>query len=136
MIILAAEDTIRVTVDELLKVLSARNIMGDPIDTEDKTIIPITKMGMGFGVGMRSTNEASSPNGMTGSGGGAGVQPVAVVVIFKGVPGPEGVRVLPLEEPSAMAESLSQVMSLVIDKLSGHKGGRGASGQSTSIEVK
>jgi len=135
-IILAAEDTIRVTVDELLKVLSARSIMGDPIDTEDKIIIPITKMGMGFGAGMRSTNEAASPHGMTGSGGGAGVQPVAVVVVFKGIPGPDGVRVLPLEEPSAMAEPLSQVTSLVIDRLSGHKEGRGASGQSASIEVK
>jgi hypothetical protein len=61
---------------------------------------------------------------------------VAVVVVFKGVPGPEGVRVLPLEEPSAMDESISQVTSLVIDRLSGHKEGRGASGQSTSIEVK
>lgn len=134
MIILVAEDTIRVTVDELLKVLSAKNIMGEPMDTEDKIIIPITKMGMGFGAGMRS--EAASSQGLAGSGGGAGIQPVAVVVIFKGIPGPEGIRVLPLEEPSAMAEPLSQVMSMVIDRLSGHKEGRGASGQSTPIEVK
>jgi uncharacterized spore protein YtfJ len=44
-------DAIRATVDELLKVLSARNIIGEPMDLEDKIIIPITKMGMGFGTG-------------------------------------------------------------------------------------
>jgi len=87
---MAEEETIKATVDELLKVLSAKNIMGEPIETEDKIIIPITKMGMGFGTTVGSKEgDKKAPAG--GAGGGAGVLPVAVVIVFKGIPGSEGV---------------------------------------------
>ena len=42
-------DAIKAALDELIEALSARSIIGEPIEMEDKVIIPITKMGMGFG---------------------------------------------------------------------------------------
>ena len=48
---MTVEDTIKTTIDELQKVLSAKNIIGEPIEMEDKIVLPITKMGMGFGTG-------------------------------------------------------------------------------------
>jgi len=94
---MAAEDAIKATVDELLKALSARNIIGEPIEMEDKIIIPITKMGMGFGTGIGRGSEDLGNRGVTGgAGGGVGVFPVAVVIVFKGIAGSEGVKVVPL----------------------------------------
>ncbi len=110
------------------------------MEMEDKLIIPVTKMGMGFGAGVGNQNEGKGVlGGAGGSGGGAGVQPVAVVVIFKGVPGPDGVKVIPLETPSAMAESLSQLTSAVMQKITGHKEGeerKTSSGHATPIEIR
>jgi uncharacterized spore protein YtfJ len=37
---MAVEDTTRTTIQELQKVLSANNIIGAPVEMEDKIIIP------------------------------------------------------------------------------------------------
>lgn len=104
-------DAIRATVDELLRVLSARNIIGEPMDLEDKIIIPITKMGMGFGTG-----QGMEPGGKetlkVEAGGGAGVIPVAIVVVFKGIPGEDGVKVIPLSSRKSDSQPLAEVASV------------------------
>jgi uncharacterized spore protein YtfJ len=139
---MATEDAVKATVDELLKALSARNIMGDPIEMEDKVILPITKMGMGFGTGMSSgvdNKNAGTTSGGSGAGGGVGVFPVAVVVLFKGIQGPEGVKVVPLSAPNAISESIGEIASTVINRITGHKDGGGekkhSTAHSTSIEI-
>ena len=88
-------DAITATIDELLKVLSARNIIGDPIEMEDKIIIPITKMGMGFGTG-KGWESKGNETINSKAGGGVGVIPVAIVVVFKGIPGEDAVKIVPL----------------------------------------
>ncbi len=113
---MAAEEAIKATVDELLKALSAKNIMGEPVETEDKIIIPITKMGMGFGTG-----SAHEENGPGGAGGGVGVYPVAVVIVFKGVTGPEGVKVVPLTGAHPLTEPVTNIAHIFLEKLMGHK---------------
>jgi uncharacterized spore protein YtfJ len=121
---MAAEDAIKATVDELLKALSAKNIIGEPIETEDKILIPITKMGMGFGTGIsHGTEEAHRGEIAGGAGGGVGVFPVAVVAIFKGVAGSDGIKVIPLTVPSPLAESMVQIANTVMDKLSSRREG-------------
>jgi uncharacterized spore protein YtfJ len=108
---MTSTDAIRATVDELLRVLSARNIIGEPMDLEDKIIIPITKMGMGFGTG-----QGMEPGGKetikVEAGGGAGVIPVAIVVVFKGIPGEDGVKVIPLSSHSSGNQPLAEVASV------------------------
>jgi uncharacterized spore protein YtfJ len=132
---MAEEETIKATVDELLKVLSAKNIMGEPIETEDKIIIPITKMGMGFGATVGSKEgDRNAPAG--GAGGGAGVLPVAVIIVFKGIPGSEGVKVVPLAPHHTAAEPLAHIASHLLRSLSGHKEEEGRSrSTSTTVEI-
>jgi len=91
-------DAIKATLDELLDALSAQSIIGEPIEMEDKIIIPITKMGMGFGTDIGQTGLDASKEGLERckACGGVGIFPVAVVVVFKGIFGPEGVKVVPL----------------------------------------
>jgi len=120
-ILMAAEDAIRTTVDELLKALSANNIIGEPIETEDKILIPITKMGMGFGTG-KGQGTGEMDKGVV-AGGGVGVFPVAMVIIFKGIKGSEGVRVMPLAAPSPLAESMTHIANTVMERLTNRKEG-------------
>ncbi|MCX6676898.1 MAG: spore germination protein GerW family protein [Methanothrix sp.] len=89
-------DAKKATLDELLDALSAQSIMSEPIEMEDKIIIPVTKMGMGFGTDLGRTDRDGSHEGPArcGAGGGIGIYPVAVVVVFKGICGPEGVKVI------------------------------------------
>src|SRR5512137_1297680 len=111
---MAAEDAVKATVDELIKALSANNIIGQPIDMEDKMIIPVTKMGMGFGTGLGHGPEKKGSDGIVGgAGGGVGVFPVALIIVFKGITGPGGVQIVPLTQPSAVAESMAQIASSV-----------------------
>ncbi len=118
---MASEDAVKAAIDELSKTLSIKSIIGEPIEMEDKIILPVTKMGIGFGTGISRGVEEKSAGGITGSaGGGGGIFPVAVVVIFKGIKGPEGIRVIPLGKPSeyiGLAESMTQVASTVISKI-------------------
>jgi uncharacterized spore protein YtfJ len=120
-----AKDAIKATVDEFLKALSANNIIGEPIELEDKIIIPITKMGMGFGAGEVGTGDKSekiSPGG--GAGGGLGVFPVAVVIVYKGIPGPEGVNVIPLSVPSRqIAGPMTGIAQVLLERILSHKEG-------------
>ncbi len=120
-ILMATEDAIKTTVDELLKALSANNIIGEPIETEDKILIPITKMGMGFGTGKGQGTEEMDKGGI--AGGAVGVFPVAVVIIFKGVTGSEGVKVIPLAAPSPLTESMVHIANTVMERLTNRREG-------------
>lgn len=111
------EDPIKTTVEELLKVLATENVIGEVIETEDKVLVPVTKMGLAFGAGM---GEGSGPGGESGgkgaaSGGGAGIEPIAIVVVFKGVSGPNGVKVLPLSAPGPIARTVGEIGAVVMD---------------------
>ena len=69
----------------------------------DKIIIPITKMDMGFGIniGQSGPDEGKEGQARCAACGGAGLFPVAVVVVFKEISGPEGVKVVPLRKKRA-----------------------------------
>ncbi|VVB69638.1 Sporulation protein YtfJ (Spore_YtfJ) [uncultured archaeon] len=134
---MAAEDAIKATVEELVKALSARNIIGEPIEMDDKIIIPITKMGMGFGTGVGHGSDDASKGGVSGgAGGGVGVFPVAVVIVFKGVAGSDGVKVVPLTAPSPLAEPVSNIAHMLMERLLSHKeSSEKKSGDLARIEV-
>jgi uncharacterized spore protein YtfJ len=103
-------DAIKATLDELIDALSAQ-LIGEPIDLEDKVIIPLTKMGMGFGtnIGRAGPDASNEDLERCGAGGGVGVFPVAVVIVFKGIFGPEGVNVAALSPPGKSLSDIAQV---------------------------
>ena len=45
-------DPIKTTVEEIRKVLNIENVIGEPVETDEFLMIPVTRMGMGFGAGM------------------------------------------------------------------------------------
>ncbi|HEY7061292.1 MAG TPA: spore germination protein GerW family protein [Chloroflexota bacterium] len=95
--------------ERLDAVARADSMVGTPRSVGDHTVIPLAEVyyGGGFGLGGGSA-PASSPTPGSGMGGGGGfggrVRPVAVVVV-----GPEGVRVRPVFDASAIGLALVTV---------------------------
>ena len=110
-------EPIKTTVEELLKVLATENVIGETIETEDKILIPVTKFGMAFGAGSGEGKGPANQGGGQGSGagGGAGIEPIAMIAVFKGIKGPEGVRVMHLTPPNPISRAISDVVPAVID---------------------
>ena len=70
------------TVGEIERMLSSKTVVGDPIEIEGNTLIPLVNVGFGFGVGSGEGTEQEKGSGHGGgTGGGGGVKPVALVVI-------------------------------------------------------
>ncbi|MFB3766228.1 MAG: GerW family sporulation protein [Methanotrichaceae archaeon] len=115
---MATNCAVKAAIDELYKSLSMDSIIGEPIETGDKIILPVTKMGIVVSTGLSSGHQDSCAEG--GAGGCGGIFPVAVVVISKSIRGPEGIRILPLTRPSVqveLTESLSHIASAVTSRL-------------------
>jgi uncharacterized spore protein YtfJ len=109
-------DPIKTTVEEIRKILTIENVIGKTIETDDMLLIPITKMGMGFGAGMGEGKGTDDIGGSgAGAGGAAGVEPQAVVVVFKGVSGPEGVKVMSLKSPDPLSRAIGEVSNAAVE---------------------
>jgi uncharacterized spore protein YtfJ len=111
----AVVEDVRTTVDELLKVVSTKNVISEPIEVGDNVVITITKVGLGFGTGRGESKMGAGPSGGgEGVGGGAGVSPVAIVVIHKSTPGPAGVEVKSLTPPSGIGKAIGDIATAVM----------------------
>jgi uncharacterized spore protein YtfJ len=111
----ASEDAL----EGLLDALSAQAV-SEPIQIEDNIIIPVHKIILGFSTRMKRTGENNketndAENGEEGAlrnaadgaaGCGAGISPVAVLIISNGSSGPDGVKAVPL---SPTGESLFDI---------------------------
>jgi uncharacterized spore protein YtfJ len=110
---------VKTTVDELLKAVSTKNVVSEPIEVGDNVVITITKLGLGFGTGKGESKNGTAPSGGgEGVGGAAGVSPVAVVVIHKSIPGPGGVEVKSLAPPSNVGKALGEIATTVVQGIS------------------
>ena len=105
-----AESYLKALAEELSGVLSSESVIGEPIIQDDKVLIPVTKLGfaVGSGSGKKSGRETGGEG--TGGGGGGGVEPIALIAVFKNIPGPEGVQVIPLKAPSKMPEVIEKAL--------------------------
>jgi uncharacterized spore protein YtfJ len=118
---MSAEEADKFTIDDIEKAFSAMSIVGEPIEMEDKIIIPIAKMGMGFGAKVGPGIKNTVKGGIAGgAGGGAGVFPVAVLILFKGVTGPKGIKVVPLEPSGPLTNPVTDIAHILLDKLKGN----------------
>ena len=104
-------NNIKNTVEELYKLINVDNVIGDPIETEDKILIPVIRMGVGFGVG----ENVFSQEGSGAVGAGAGVEPISMVMIPKKGNDAEGVRVLDLSKGNSTNKALSDLGLMIGD---------------------
>lgn len=113
--------------DELRKTIKVETAIGNPIEIEDKTLIPI--FGVGFGAGGGGGKGKEKEGQGYGVGGGGGITPVALVAVFKGIPGPEGLKVVSLKPSGAMERIVGEAMPMVMEKINETKEGKKAEGK-------
>ena len=104
-------NNIKVAVEELRKLINVDNVIGSPIETDDKILIPVIKIGVGFGSGENIINSEGSEM----IGAGAGVEPISMVMIPKKGNTAEGVRVLDLSKGSDANKALSDLSLMITD---------------------
>ena len=105
-----SESYLKALAEELSNVISTKTVIGEPIIQEDKVLIPVTKLGFAIGSGSGKSSGKEVGGEGTGGGGGGGVEPIALIAVFKNIPGPEGVQIMPLKAPSKMPEAIEKAI--------------------------
>ena len=106
------------TIAKLREMVDVNSVVGDPITTADGvTIIPISKVSVGFGGGgsdfvSKNLNKQENPFG-GGVGAGVKVTPIAFLIIKDG-----NVRMLPVAAPaSTTADRIVEMVPDTLDKI-------------------
>lgn len=106
------------TIAKIREMVDVNSVVGEPITTADGvTIIPISKVSVGFGGGgsdfvSKNVNNQENPFG-GGVGAGVKVTPVAFLIIKEG-----NVRMLPVAEPAnTTADRLVEMVPDTLDKI-------------------
>ncbi|PQO22015.1 sporulation protein YtfJ [Rhodobacteraceae bacterium WD3A24] len=103
------EKLLKGSVEELDKLLNAKNVLGEPIERDGAMVVPLVSYGFGFGAGGSSGGKTGDSGG---SGAGGGIKPVGAI-IFDG----EGARVEAVKGAvSSIAEVLGAVAGRALDK--------------------
>ena len=106
------ETPIKATVEELRKLIHISNYVGEPIESEDKILIPVTKAAVGFGIG-----EQKAGKEIAATGAGVSVEPVTMVVVPKGSNGVDGIRTINLAKGNSTNKTLNEVGLILTDVL-------------------
>ncbi|MCK9298242.1 MAG: hypothetical protein M0P21_04670 [Methanoculleus sp.] len=107
---MTGESMLQITVDQLARTLCASAILGAPIEAGERVIIPVAEFGFGFGGGEGTGGlKEGSQHGGSGTGGAGGISAVALIIITRGVAGPEGIQVVSLKKKSEIAEVISTI---------------------------
>ncbi len=77
-------DTLAILLDKVRALAKTETVVGDPIVVQDTTLIPISKISIGFATGGGEHDVNDKKSGADGAGGGISVTPIAVVVVKEG----------------------------------------------------
>ncbi len=115
------ETLLKGTVAELDRLLNAKNVLGDPIERDGATVIPIVSYGFGFGVGGGAGSDKSDRSGNgAGTAAGGGIRPVGAIIIDQ-----NGARVEPVK---GVATSLAEIAAETASRAMGRRGRTGGDG--------
>ena len=105
------------TIAKIREMVDSNNVIGEPIVVGDVTIIPVSKVSVGFGGGgsdfTSKTAVKTEPFG-GGVGGGVKVTPICFLVVKDG-----NVRMMPVATPAnSTADRIVEMVPDTLDKIS------------------
>ena len=113
-----ASQMLESAIAKIREMVDVNSVIGTPITTADGvTIIPVSKVSVGFGGGgsdyvSRNANKQDNPFG-GGAGGGVKVTPIAFLIVKDGA-----VRMLPVATPAnTTADRIVEQVPDVLDKI-------------------
>ena len=105
-----AEEILSVILDKVEVVAKAKTILGDPIQMGNNSVVPVCKVGVGFGAG-GSEAEGGKAGGISGGGGGGfSIEPIAFLVIQE-----DEVQLLPIK-PDRVG-SFAKAIPMTVEKI-------------------
>jgi uncharacterized spore protein YtfJ len=117
---MGVEETIKQIACELEKIATTKTVIGDPITAAGKTIIPVSKVSMGFGGGGGEGKKENESGYGGGGGAGAKIEPVAFIMISE-----EEAKIFRISEKNdvgSILSSLPDVLPDLVDKIKGITG--------------
>ena len=103
------------TIQKIREMVDINSVIGEPINCGDVTIIPVSKVSVGFGGGGSDfvKNENSFGGGV---GGGVKVTPICFLIVKDG-----NVRMMPVAEPAnTTADRIVEMVPDTLDKLTAY----------------
>ena len=72
----SVESLVERVLGELHRIVQTETVIGQPFQSGDLTIIPVSKISFGFGAG-----GGQEGKGQSGTGGGANIEPIAFLIV-------------------------------------------------------
>ena len=103
------------TISKIREMMSVNDVVGEPIIVGGVTIIPVSKISVGFGGGGADNAKAANKDAFGGGmGGGVKVQPICFMVVKDG-----NVRMMPVPVPAnSTADRVLEMVPDTLDKIS------------------
>jgi len=98
------DELVRSLLGQLKEMIQTETVIGKPITVDATTLIPVSRISVGFGAMGGSLNEKQKKDG-EGTGGGVSVEPIAFIVIQE-----NRVELISLKEGKS---DLSRILDLV-----------------------
>ena len=104
------------TISKIREMVDVNNVIGEPITVDGVTIIPVSKVSVGFGGGgsdfAKNASAGELPFG-GGVGGGLKVNPICFLIVKDG-----NVRMMPVAAPaSTTADRIVEMVPDTLDKI-------------------
>jgi uncharacterized spore protein YtfJ len=97
------------SVGDLRRKANVNSVFGKPISAEGRTVIPVARVGYGFGVGFGISGEEGESTGAGGGMGSVRSQPLGVIEVT-----PEAIRVEPLVDEEKMALATGLLVAWIV----------------------
>ncbi len=108
------ERLLKGTVEELDRLLNAKNVLGAPIEKDGATIIPLVSYGFGFGA-CGGQDQKKGQGGGTGAGGG--IKPIGALIIDQ-----DGTRIESVKgAATSLVGAIGEVAARAMDRSSADK---------------
>jgi uncharacterized spore protein YtfJ len=107
---MGVEETIKEIASELERIATTKTVVGDPITAAGKTIIPVSKITMGFGGGGGEGKKEHESGYGGGGGAGAKIEPIAFIMLSE-----DDAKIFRLSEKGDVGSILSSIQEVVPD---------------------
>jgi len=97
---------------EAQELMTSKTVVGEPIKTDTHTVIPVSKVMLGFGGGGAEGDEKGKKGNSQGVGGGWSIEPVAFVVV-----GEDGAKLMTIGDKESLTGKLMDLAPSVIDSV-------------------
>lgn len=123
---MSTPDILSILLKEVESIAKSETVVGEPIQAGEATIVPVSHVAIGFGVGggdmdgeLPTSRQTKGRFGVSGTGGGISVDPVAFIVVTK-----DGrAQLLPLKGGTSQISRVIDLVPEVLDRVLNRKGG-------------